>query len=151
KDIGRKSPYVRRADIVVKWFVPLVIGIAFLTTCACLIFEIHDGGKTSAQTGLLRAVSILLISCPCAIGIAAPLAESYLMNALVSLGAIVRNRGCLAVLGNETIYAFDKTGTVTEGNFTVLQGLEKLSPMQLGVLKAMASHSNHLIAQSIRR
>lgn len=151
RDISGKSPYIRRADNIVKWFVPLVISIAVLTACICLVLDVQDGQKSSAQTALIRALSILLISCPCAIGIAAPLAESYLINGLAVLGAIVRNRGCLALLGNETVYIFDKTGTVTEGNFTILDGLENLNTEQIGILKGMVIHSNHLIAQSINR
>lgn len=151
RDIGNKSPYVRQADKIVKWFVPVVIGVAVLTACACLFFGIEDAGKTALQTALVRAISILLISCPCAIGIAAPLAESYLMNGLVSLGAIVRNRGCLSILGKETVYAFDKTGTVTEGNYVVLSGLENLPKESLRILKGMTFYSNHLAALSIGR
>lgn len=145
KDIGTKSCYVRRADVVVKWFVPLVVGIAVVTGCFCLMYGME------MRDALIRSVSVLLISCPCAIGIAAPLAESYLMKALVNLGAIVRNRGCLTLLGDETVYAFDKTGTVTEGSFTIVSGLENLSTEYIQMIKGMTANSNHLIAQSIHR
>lgn len=149
QDIGHKSLYVRAADRIVLWFVPAVIAVALMTALYCWVFAVADPGYTIEQTAILRAVAVLLISCPCAIGIAAPLAESHLLNGLAKLGAIVRNRGCLAVLGKETVFAFDKTGTVTEGRFTVTGGLAGLTPEQLSALKGLASHSTHMAAASI--
>jgi heavy metal translocating P-type ATPase len=140
-----KAQYVRFADQIVRWFVPAVILIALCTAICCHFFFILQEGDSP----IMRAISILLISCPCAIGIAAPLAESHLLNALAKLGVIVRNRGCLAYLGNETLFIFDKTGTLTEGKFTVLEGLEKMDEKGLEVLKAMGVCSIHPIALAI--
>lgn len=151
KDIGYKSIYIRSVDKIAYWFAPLVILISFTTLALCLIFDISDPGKNSMQTAIIRAISVLLISCPCAIGIAAPLAESNLMSRLVSLGAIVRNRGCLNLLGRETALVFDKTGTITEGCFTILDGLQNIPDELLGILKEMALHSNHPIAYAIAK
>ena len=97
----------------------------------------------------MRATAVLLISCPCAIGIAAPLAESHLISGLVRAGAIVRNRGCLAFLGRETVFVCDKTGTLTEGKFSVLEGLEKLTARQLSILKGLARQSTHAMSRGI--
>lgn len=151
QEIGRKTSYIRSADRIAQWFIPIVLLIAFGTALACWVFGIADSGKTILETAVVRAVSVLLISCPCAIGIAAPLAESYVLNALANLGAIVRNRGCLAVLGNETAFIFDKTGTVTEGRFAVLNGLETIPSPLISALKGLASHSSHPIACAIAR
>lgn len=144
KEIGMKSQYVRIADQIVRWFVPLVIAAALMTIVGTLFFE-------SAQTAIMRAVAVLLISCPCAIGIAAPLAEAHLINRLADLGVIVRNRGVLQHLGKEDLFAFDKTGTVTCGEFSVLEGLEKLSSQQRSLLKGLAGHSNHPMAVAVSR
>lgn len=132
RDIGHKTAYIRAVDPIVRLFVPCVLAFAIFIG---LTFH-------SFQTFL----SILLISCPCAIGIAAPLAESHLLNRLANLGAIVRNRGCLALLGKETAFVFDKTGTITEGRFQVQGGLS--TPYQRE-LKGLASQSNHPIARAI--
>lgn len=139
QELGHKAKYTRAADKVVQWFVPSVVAIALLTL---LLFP---------ETGFIRALSVLLIACPCSLGIAAPLVESRMLHRLSSIGAIVRNRGCLALLGKETLYVFDKTGTVTEGKFTVLSGLEPLSSHDLSVLKALCQSSAHPIASSIDR
>lgn len=149
QDIGHKTVYVRSADQIVKWFVPIILFIALGTALGCLMFGIADENKSVVETAILRAVSILLISCPCAIGIAAPLAESHLMNSLANLGVIVRNRGCLSLLGNEDAYVFDKTGTITEGKYTVIGGLKTLKKEYKSLLKGLASQSTHPAACAI--
>jgi|688.fasta_scaffold16970_2 Cu2+-exporting ATPase len=143
QDIHRKTQYVRAVDKIVLWFVPIVFLIAFFSGFAVWLFNGTDP--------FLRFISVLLISCPCAIGIAAPLAEAHLMNGLAKMGVIVRNRGCLAFLGNETVYVFDKTGTITKGHFEVVEGLDDLSTTELSLLKGMAATSSHPIASAIYR
>lgn len=150
-DIGHKSHYVRAVDPIVKWFVPFVLALAVSICAYCLAFDVSDQGQTPLQSGIIRAVSVLLISCPCAIGIAAPLAESQLLNALAKLGIIVRNRGSLTFLGKETTVVCDKTGTITEGKYTVLSGLETLSFDEKRLLKSLVSCSNHPVAAAIDR
>lgn len=144
KDLSRKVVYFRAVDKVVAWFVPAVILIAILTAAYGFLFA-------NAETAMLSAISVLLISCPCAIGIAAPLAEARILNSMARLGAIVRNRACLPMLGRETTFVFDKTGTITEGYFHVLSGLKDLSPHDLAVLKTFGGHSTHLIAIAVAR
>jgi P-type E1-E2 ATPase len=151
QDIEHKSQYVRAADQIVRWFVPLVLCLAFGTAFYVWSFGITDLGRTVWQTAIIRAVSVLLISCPCAIGIAAPLAESHVLNALAKLGVIVRNRGCLPFLGRETVFVFDKTGTITEGKFTILAGLEGLTFEDQRILKGLVSQSNHPIAVALNQ
>lgn len=151
QDISHKSQYVRAADQIVKWFVPIVLGLALGTAIYCLIFQIQSETLLPWQTALVRAISILLISCPCAIGVAAPLAESYVLNAMAKLGVIIRNRGCLSLLGHETVFICDKTGTVTEGKFTVINGMEKLDAKDRACLKGLVDKSNHPIALAIQQ
>lgn len=144
-DIGNKSVYIRAADNIVRWFVPAVVAIAVLTAIFYLLFP-SSSDLMPHQTALLRALAVLLISCPCAIGIAAPTAESHVMTGLAAMGAIVRNRGCLKYLGNETMIVFDKTGTITEGRFTVISGLENVEDNDKAALFNLASKSIHPIA-----
>lgn len=139
--LAYKAPYVRAADVIVRWFVPVIVCVAVL---AGMFAWLAGVGHEEAW---LRVVSVLLISCPCALGIAAPLAEAHLMSGLARSGAIVRNRGCLQVLGKETLYVFDKTGTVTEGKFRVLSGLDEVKNVEL--LKGLAEKSIHPVACAI--
>jgi len=147
-DIGHKSVYVRAADRIVRWFVPSVIALAGLTFA---LYILISGMNTPGvyEAAFLRALAVLLISCPCAIGIAAPAAESYLLNGLAALGAIVRNRGCLQYLGRETLLVFDKTGTITEGRFKVCGGLDNFNEHHRRILYSLASQSTHPIACAV--
>jgi heavy metal translocating P-type ATPase len=149
QNIGQKAIYTRAADRIAHWFVPFVLLIAIGAAFFTFFFVIEDSGKGVVETAIMRAISILLISCPCAIGIAAPLAESQLLNGLASMGAIVRNRGSLQYLGREDFIVFDKTGTLTEGKFIVRHGLEELTEDQLSALKGLASKSTHPISSAI--
>ncbi len=126
-ELKDKVPYSRAADRVAKWLVPAVLSIA-----VSLLFFAP-----------LRALSVLVIACPCALGIAVPLVESRLMHRLSACGAVVRNRGALSLLGKETAYVFDKTGTVTEGKFRVLSGLDEIPARDRAVLKSMCLQSAH--------
>lgn len=144
RDVSHKSVYVRAADKIVRWFVPAVLCVAAATALGWWAVL-----GTWSETAWLSALAVLLISCPCAIGIAAPTAESYLLNALASIGVIVRNRGCLPHLGNETVIVFDKTGTVTEGRYKVHLGLENLSHFDRTALFSLASRSVHPAACAV--
>jgi Cu2+-exporting ATPase len=143
KEIGFKTAYVRMTDVISRWFVPVIIALAVTTALFCWV------SGTAVVEAAWRGVAVLLISCPCAIGIAVPLAESNLMHQLANLGVIVRNRGCLSLLGKETVYLFDKTGTITEGRFQLLSGLEKLSVEKKQLLKGLVSQSSHPISCAI--
>lgn len=150
RDIGHKSAYVRAADRIVKWFVPTVVFIALMTGGLYWLFP-ESGDNTPVLNAWLRAMAVLLISCPCAIGIAAPTAESHILNGLASIGAIVRNRGCLPDLGKETTIIFDKTGTATEGRYLVHSGIEQLDKELQIALYSLASMSMHPVACAVAR
>lgn len=149
QDLQHKGLYVRAADTVSRWFVPVVVLIALATFAGVIYGDIHDANQGLWETAILRCVAVLLISCPCALGIAAPLAEARLLHSLASAGAIVRNRGCLQFLGRETAFVFDKTGTVTEGRFVVRSGLTDLTPEQQQRVKGLAMQSVHLISAAL--
>jgi len=148
-DIGRKTDAISLVDRIVKWFVPTVLFLGLASACYCILSHTSDGASTPFQTAILRFAAVLLISCPCAIGIAAPLAESYVITAMAAMGAIIRNRLCLRFLGREDSVIFDKTGTITEGKFTVCEGLEKLSFTEHCQLKGLIAHSNHPLSVAI--
>lgn len=134
----RKSRYRRAFDPVVSAFIPLLLLLG-----ASLLLVMPN------KEGLYRLLTLLLIACPCAIGVAAPLAESSLISALLSMGLIVRNRGALADLGREDLFIFDKTGTITEGRFQALSPIKTWPERAL--LKSLCSFSNHPVAVSIAR
>lgn len=141
EEVKNKALYERAADHVVRCFVPFVIFAAIFNWLISSIF-FND-------TSFVNSVSLLLIACPCALGIAAPLAESKMLYEIMQLGAFVKNRGVLKVLPKINSFVFDKTGTVTKGNFSVLEGIESLSSNHKGILKALSEKSNHPISRAI--
>lgn len=133
--IREKIQYKRPADAIALWFVPAVLFVAAMT--------LVSSGEWQA------VLAVMMISCPCAIGVAAPLVESHLIHFLAGRGVVIRNRGCLALLGKETLWVCDKTGTVTTGRFRISEGMESLNSKERVVLKAMTSHSVHPLAVAI--
>lgn len=143
QEIGQKTAYTRAADKIVKWFTPLVLFIAFFSILGAAITGIPF------LEALARGISVLLIACPCAIGIAAPLVESKMIHRFAEKGALVKNRSLLALLPKITHFVFDKTGTMTEGRFQVLQGLQELTEKEKSLVKGLATQSLHPIAKAI--
>ncbi|CRX38102.1 heavy metal translocating P-type ATPase [Estrella lausannensis] len=142
-DLGKKLSEVKLIDRISELFVPF----AFAVSLAAFAM----GSLYSFEEGLERFLSVVLISCPCAIGIAIPIVESALLNALSAAGVLVRNRRALHLIGRESVFLFDKTGTVTEGKFEAVNGLEQFSTKELEVIKALASLSLHPLSLAIYR
>jgi heavy metal translocating P-type ATPase len=135
KQIHSKKENPRLLDRLIHYFVPCIIVLAL---------------ATAITTGdILRAIAVLLISCPCAIGIAVPLVEARLIHQFSKRGIIIRNRSILSLFAKNCLFVFDKTGTLTEGKFKILCGLERLSSKEKSLLKGLTLHSNHPISSAI--
>jgi Cu+-exporting ATPase len=106
---GSKAPIQRLADSVSAIFVPVVVAIAFFTLAGWWIFS---GNFTTA---LLNAVAVLVIACPCALGLATPAAVMVGVGRGASLGILIRNAAALERAGHINMLVIDKTGTLTEG------------------------------------
>lgn len=138
-----KTEISRLVDRIAQAITPAVLTV---TTAAFAYFLSTGYGF---QEAFLRATSALLIACPCAIGIAAPLAESSLIDVFSKKGAIVRNRSLFSKLAQATLFVFDKTGTVTEGKLELVNGLSALSDDQKTRLKSLSACSLHPVSQAI--
>ncbi|GAB4232911.1 MAG: heavy metal translocating P-type ATPase [Chlamydiales bacterium] len=130
-------------DRITQWFVPIVclIAIAF---CG-YGYWIGD----SLENTIVGSISILLIACPCAIGIAAPIAEAHVIHQLGKKGLIVRHRESLRHLCDLTTVVFDKTGTLTQAHFIIEKGLEFLTDPERSILKGLALHSQHPLSHCL--
>jgi len=133
-DFESKKEDTSPLDSILKMFVPAVMGLA-----------VGVWAWEPNQIGLLKSMSVLLIACPCAIGIAVPLVEAELMNALASKGIVIRHRQALRYLGRETVTVLDKTGTVTEGRFHLKAGHAALTPE----IQALAACSLHPLSRAL--
>lgn len=120
--MGSKSSLERAVDRISRLFVPGVVAIAALTFLVCWL-----GGFANSGEALMRAITILVIACPCALGMATPLAVTAAIGAASRKGILVSDSRVLETIRKVDTVVFDKTGTVTEGNFALLE----FEPVQL--------------------
>jgi Cu+-exporting ATPase len=106
-----RAPIQRLADVVAGWFVPAVIAAALLAFAAWMIW----GPPPSFSYALLAAVSVLIIACPCALGLATPMSIMVGVGKGAHAGVLIRSADALERLERVNTVVFDKTGTLTEG------------------------------------
>lgn len=111
-----RAPAQRLADAVSSWFVPAVLLISLATFVAWLLF----GPEPRGQWALANAVSVLIIACPCALGLATPMAVIVGTGRGARAGILFRTAEALETLNRVSLFVLDKTGTVTEGKFRVV-------------------------------
>jgi len=143
---GSKAEVQRLADKVASIFVPVVLAIAAVTFVATLL----NAGDTTE--GVLRTVAVLVIACPCALGLATPTAIMVGTGRGASEGILIKNAQALELAGSLDCIVFDKTGTLTEGSPTVtsLHPVEGVSEEELLRLAASAeSRSEHPLGRAI--
>ncbi|MEZ5398401.1 MAG: cation-translocating P-type ATPase [Bryobacteraceae bacterium] len=136
-----RSGIVRAVDRVSRVFIPAVIAIAAATFAGWYGF-----GGAPAASALSHAIAVLVIACPCALGIATPMALAAAIGAASRHGILVNHASVLETLPRVDTVVFDKTGTITEGVFAV-QALEG----DLGPLASLEAASEHPIGQALVR
>ncbi len=115
---GSKAPIQKIADQVSGYFVPAVIGIAFLTFLSWYVFGPQlaiNASVTPFTRALINMVAVLVIACPCAMGLATPTAVMVGTGKGAELGTLFRNSEALERAGKISVVVLDKTGTVTKG------------------------------------
>jgi Cu+-exporting ATPase len=143
---GTKLPIQAVVDRVTLWFVPAVMAAAALTVVLWLIF-----GPGLAEA-LVAGVSVLIIACPCAMGLATPTSIMVGTGRAAELGVLFRRGEALQTLHRVDWIAFDKTGTLTEGHprlsdFRVAAGVAE--PQALAMIAAVEAGSEHPVGQAI--
>ncbi|MFB3895818.1 MAG: heavy metal translocating P-type ATPase [bacterium] len=126
---GAKAPIQRLADIISGIFVPIVIGIAILTFLIWYLW----GPQPSISYALLTFVSVLIIACPCALGLATPTAIMVGTGKGAELGILIRNVESLETMHKIDTIVFDKTGTLTEGKLKVTDIISDCVPASAGM------------------
>ncbi|GAA6163294.1 heavy metal translocating P-type ATPase [Pelagimonas sp. KU-00592-HH] len=144
---GAKLPVQALADRVVLIFVPAVIAIALTALAAWLAF----GPEPRLSHALVAAVSVLIIACPCAMGLATPTSIMVGTGRAAELGVLFRRGEALQRLEDVSVVAFDKTGTLTEGRPTLSALIATTMPEAalLRLAAAVESQSEHPIARAI--
>ncbi len=140
-----KAPIAKMADRVSAVFVPAVLVIALLTFILWWIF-----GQFGEAVN--HAISVLVISCPCALGLATPTAIMCAMGKGATLGILIKNAETLEAVGRCSTIAFDKTGTLTKGEIQVVDVIlcgEMTKEEMFAITSAIESTSTHPIAKAI--
>lgn len=146
---GSKAPVQKLADKVAGIFVPVVIGIAVLT----FIVWIIAGGRDAISHALVTSVSVLVIACPCALGLATPTAIMVGIGKGAENNMLIKDAESLERAHRVNVVVFDKTGTLTKGKPKVtdiawLNGLKDIDHL-LGILYTLESKSEHPLARAV--
>lgn len=148
KNAQQNQPKIQQlGDKVSAIFVPIVTSIALLTFCiAYFVFNI------SFQQSMMQSIAVLVISCPCAMGLATPTAVMVGIGRAAKNGILIKGGSTLEQFAKVTRIVFDKTGTITTGNFKIknIKPYQKNDEINLkDLLYSIELHSSHPIAKSI--
>ncbi|WP_450104015.1 heavy metal translocating P-type ATPase [Sediminicoccus rosea] len=145
---GSKLPIQALVDRVTMWFVPAVLGLAALTLGVWLAF----GPEPALAFALVNAVAVLIIACPCAMGLATPTSIMVGTGRAAELGVLFRKGEALQGLRDVEVVALDKTGTLTEGRPSLTDLMVRPGEDEAAILALVAAveaRSEHPVAQAI--
>ncbi len=144
---GSKAPVQKSVDKIASIFVPTIIGISVLTFIIWLVI----GGEQELTRGLLAAVSVLVIACPCALGLATPTALMVGIGKGASRHILIKDASALEQMRKVDTVVLDKTGTITEGKPVVQEWkwIDKESDLMYGILQKIEKMSEHPLAGAI--
>jgi heavy metal translocating P-type ATPase len=137
--LAGRSPLERAVDRAARLFIPAVLLLSVGTLAVCLL------SGMAPSVAMLRAIAVLAIACPCALGIATPLATTAAVGAASSRGILIRDVAVLETFRRVQVIVLDKTGTVTEGRFKVRGG----SMARLDLAASLESYSGHPLARAL--
>jgi Cu+-exporting ATPase len=147
---GAKLPIQGMVDRITLWFVPAVMAVALLTVIVWLLV----GPSPALSYALVAGVSVLIIACPCAMGLATPTSIMVGTGRAAEMGVLFRKGDALQQLTDVDVVALDKTGTVTQGrpeltDLVVAEGFDRAEVLAL--VAAVEAQSEHPIAEAIVR
>jgi Cu+-exporting ATPase len=142
-----KPPVQKLGDKVAGIFVPVVLLISLIT-----FLVTYFGGFEGLQTSLMNAIAVLVISCPCAMGLATPTAVMVGLGRAAKNGILIKGGDTIEAVANTKYVVFDKTGTLTTGKFHIhnlkVEDGADLEAVR-GIITAIEERSNHPIARSL--
>lgn len=136
-----KAPIARIADKISGYFVPAIFIIALIS------FILNFVITKDINQSILALVSVLVVACPCALGLATPLAMVVAIGNCSRRGILVKSSETLEAINKVDTIVFDKTGTVTTGKMSIADGV--YNEVTLKILKSLEKNSNHPLAKSI--
>ncbi|MFQ6676335.1 MAG: heavy metal translocating P-type ATPase [Fidelibacterota bacterium] len=144
-----RAPIQRLADVVASYFVPIVVGISVVTFLVWATF----GPSPALAYALVNAVAVLIIACPCALGLATPLSIMVGVGRGATAGVLIKNAEALETMEKVDTLVTDKTGTLTEGRPKLMSLVASENPLEENeILKLVASleqASEHPLAEAV--
>lgn len=138
-----KGKYVRLADRAAALYVPLVHSLALATLLGWLFL-----GDAGLRVAIMNAVAVLIITCPCALGLAAPAVQVVATGRLFKEGVLVKSGDALERLAEVDTFVFDKTGTITHGALN-LADADQIAPTIVAKAAQLARASRHPLARAV--
>jgi len=144
---GSKAPPPALVDKIAAIFVPVVIGIALTSFIVWFVF----GGENGSVHGFLAMVTVLVIACPCALGLATPTAVMVAIGKGAEEGILIKDAESLELAKDIDVVVLDKTGTLTEGRPVVasMKWIADVEPLWRNVLYSIEYQSGHPLAEAI--
>ena len=143
-----KAPIQKLADRIAKYFVPIVVGISVLTFFAWVMF----GPEPKYVYGFVNAIAVLIIACPCALGLATPMSVMVGVGRGAQAGVLIKNAEALEKMNKIDTLIIDKTGTITEGKPSIEKIFGTNGLYETDLLQKIASlnkYSEHPLAEAI--
>ncbi|MBV9009887.1 MAG: copper-translocating P-type ATPase [Verrucomicrobia bacterium] len=143
-----RAPIQRLADKVAGWFVPAVILIALITFCAWAL----AGPEPRLAYAIVNAVAVLIIACPCALGLATPMSVMVGVGRGAQAGVLIKNAGAIELMEKVSTLVVDKTGTLTQGKLAVTGMITKGAVTEEELLRSAAAvekNSEHPLARAL--
>jgi len=143
-----RAPIQKLADKISKYFVPIVIMVSIITFVVWYIF----GPDPAMVFAFVNAIAVLIIACPCALGLATPMSVMVGVGKGAQNGVLIKNAEALENLNKVDVLITDKTGTITEGKPSVekvVDASNEFSPQLLGYIASLNQYSEHPLAEAI--
>jgi Cu+-exporting ATPase len=145
-----RAPIQKLADVISNYFVPIVIAVAIITFAAWAIW----GPEPAYVYGFVNSISVLIIACPCALGLATPMSVMVGIGKGAQEGILIKNAEALETMSKVTVLITDKTGTITEGkpsvnNVFAAEGNSEEDLLQL--IASLNQYSEHPLATAVTK
>ena len=142
-----KAPIQKLADSIAKYFVPIVVAVSIITFFVWAKF----GPEPALVYGFINAIAVLIIACPCALGLATPMSVMVGVGKGAQSGVLIKNAEALENMNKVTVLITDKTGTITEGKPSVGQvfSIENIENDLLQNIASLNQYSEHPLAQAV--
>lgn len=142
-----KAPIQKITDTIAKYFVPIVVGVSIITFIVWAVF----GPEPRYVYALVNAIAVLIIACPCALGLATPMSVMVGMGKGAQSGILIKNAEALEMMNKVNVLIIDKTGTITQGKPSVEKvfALDNRNDELLQLVASLNQYSEHPLGEAV--